>query len=140
MPVENLLAYHCTARAVENFWAYTLTSKPLENLWAYTWTARAVENFWAYTWTARAVENLWAYTWTATPLFNLCAYFPLVRAELILEVEKQGYLPEVYESLKLLKDLQETDNAKARAFMRVINETEIKILEKISLIVQFRKK
>ncbi|GJX71100.1 hypothetical protein Tco_0308271 [Tanacetum coccineum] len=62
-----------------------------------------------------------------------------VRAELILEVEKQGYSPEVYESLKLLKDLQETDNAKARAFMRVINETEIKILEKISLIVKFQK-
>ncbi|GJT73168.1 hypothetical protein Tco_1032454 [Tanacetum coccineum] len=60
-----------------------------------------------------------------------------VRGELILEVEKQGYSPEVYESLKLLKDLQETDNAKARAFMRVINETEIKIIEKISLIVQF---
>ncbi|GJW26013.1 hypothetical protein Tco_0039824 [Tanacetum coccineum] len=60
-----------------------------------------------------------------------------LRGELILEVEKQGYSPEVYESLKLLKDLQETDNAKARSFMRVINETEIKIHEKISLVVQF---
>ncbi|GKC91890.1 hypothetical protein Tco_1157332 [Tanacetum coccineum] len=43
------------------------------------------------------------------------------RSELILDVEKQ--------------DLQETDNAKARSFMKVINETELKILEKISLIV-----
>nr|GEZ61501.1 phospholipase-like protein [Tanacetum cinerariifolium]GEZ62508.1 phospholipase-like protein [Tanacetum cinerariifolium] len=41
-----------------------------------------------------------------------------VRGEPFLEVEKQGYSPEVYESLKLLKDLRETDNAKARAFMR----------------------
>ncbi|GJW01162.1 hypothetical protein Tco_1556413 [Tanacetum coccineum] len=60
------------------------------------------------------------------------------RAELILDVEKQGYSAEVFESVKLLKDLQETDNAKARSFMKVINETELKILEKISLIVQFQ--
>ncbi|GKC25033.1 hypothetical protein Tco_1027183 [Tanacetum coccineum] len=60
-------------------------------------------------------------------------------AELILDVEKQGSA-EVFESVKLLKDLQETDNAKARSFMKVINETELKILEKTSLIVQFRKK
>ncbi|GJT79851.1 phospholipase-like protein [Tanacetum coccineum] len=36
------------------------------------------------------------------------------RAELILDVEKQGYAAEVFKSVKLLKDLQETDNAKAR--------------------------
>nr|GEV21737.1 hypothetical protein [Tanacetum cinerariifolium] len=36
------------------------------------------------------------------------------RAELILDVEKQGYSAEVFETVKLLKDLQETDNAKAR--------------------------
>ncbi|GJV30577.1 hypothetical protein Tco_1387025 [Tanacetum coccineum] len=36
------------------------------------------------------------------------------RAELILDVEKQGYAAEVFETVKLLKDLQETDNAKAR--------------------------
>ncbi|GJX40576.1 putative ribonuclease H-like domain-containing protein [Tanacetum coccineum] len=36
------------------------------------------------------------------------------RAELILDVEKQGYSAEVFKSVKLLKDLQETDNAKAR--------------------------
>nr|GEZ82620.1 phospholipase-like protein [Tanacetum cinerariifolium] len=36
------------------------------------------------------------------------------RAELILDVEQQGYSAEVFESVKLLKDLQETDNAKAR--------------------------
>nr|GEZ52028.1 F-box domain-containing protein [Tanacetum cinerariifolium] len=60
-----------------------------------------------------------------------------VRGEPFLEVEKQGYSPEVYGSLKLLKDLRETENAKASAFMRVIFETEIKILEKIPLIVQF---
>ncbi|GJV57722.1 phospholipase-like protein [Tanacetum coccineum] len=36
------------------------------------------------------------------------------RSELILDVEKQDYLAEVFESMKLLKDLQETDNAKAR--------------------------
>ncbi|GJT59742.1 phospholipase-like protein [Tanacetum coccineum] len=35
------------------------------------------------------------------------------RVELILDVEKQGYSPEVFETVKLLKDLQETDNAKA---------------------------
>nr|GEV80191.1 hypothetical protein [Tanacetum cinerariifolium] len=40
-----------------------------------------------------------------------------VRAELILEVEKQGYSPKVYESLKLLKDLQETDNVKKQVFV-----------------------
>ncbi|GKD60343.1 hypothetical protein Tco_1297852, partial [Tanacetum coccineum] len=34
------------------------------------------------------------------------------RAELIIDVEKQGYSAEVFESVKLLKDLQETDNAK----------------------------
>ncbi|GJW86258.1 phospholipase-like protein [Tanacetum coccineum] len=62
------------------------------------------------------------------------------RAELILDVEKQGYSEEVFETVKLLKDLQETDNAKARSFMKVINETELKILEKISLIVQFLNK
>nr|GEV94779.1 phospholipase-like protein [Tanacetum cinerariifolium] len=61
-----------------------------------------------------------------------------VRAKLILEVEKQGYSPEVYESLKLLQDLQEIDNAKAREFMKVINETEITIPEKNSLIVHLR--
>ncbi|GKE33105.1 hypothetical protein Tco_1452427, partial [Tanacetum coccineum] len=55
--------------------------------------------------------------------------------KLILDVEKQGYSAEVFESVKLLKDLQETDNAKARPFMKIINETELKILEKISLIV-----
>ncbi|GJT80800.1 hypothetical protein Tco_1055142 [Tanacetum coccineum] len=60
------------------------------------------------------------------------------RAELILDVEKQGYSEEVLKTVKLLKDLQETDNAKARSFMKVINETELKILEKISLTVQFR--
>ncbi|GJW05511.1 phospholipase-like protein [Tanacetum coccineum] len=59
------------------------------------------------------------------------------RAELILEVERQGYSPEVFKSVKLLKDLQESDNLKARSFMKVINETELKILEKVSLIVQF---
>ncbi|GJV53993.1 hypothetical protein Tco_1449734 [Tanacetum coccineum] len=59
------------------------------------------------------------------------------RAELILD-EKHGYSEEVFETVKLLKDLQETDNAKARSFMKVINETELKILEKISLTVQFR--
>nr|GFA02708.1 phospholipase-like protein [Tanacetum cinerariifolium] len=37
------------------------------------------------------------------------------RAELILDVEQQGYSAEVFESVKLLKDLQETDNAKARS-------------------------
>ncbi|GJS22327.1 phospholipase-like protein [Tanacetum coccineum] len=36
------------------------------------------------------------------------------RAELILAVEKQGYSAEVFETVKLLKDLQETDNAKVR--------------------------
>ncbi|GJS09160.1 phospholipase-like protein [Tanacetum coccineum] len=36
------------------------------------------------------------------------------RADLILDVEKKGYSAEVFESMKLLKDLQETDNAKAR--------------------------
>ncbi|GKD14301.1 hypothetical protein Tco_1198708 [Tanacetum coccineum] len=36
------------------------------------------------------------------------------RAKLILYVEKQGYSPEVFETVKLLKGLQETDNAKAR--------------------------
>ncbi|GKC45602.1 hypothetical protein Tco_1063324 [Tanacetum coccineum] len=35
------------------------------------------------------------------------------RAEIILYVEKQGYATEVFETVKLLKDLQETDNAKA---------------------------
>ncbi|GJT44219.1 hypothetical protein Tco_0952934 [Tanacetum coccineum] len=60
------------------------------------------------------------------------------RAELILDVEKQGYAAEVFETVKLLKDLQETKNAKARSFMKVINETELTILETISLIVQFR--
>ncbi|GKE53284.1 hypothetical protein Tco_1488440 [Tanacetum coccineum] len=59
------------------------------------------------------------------------------RVELILDVEKQGYSEEVFETVKLLKDLHETDNAKAWYFMKVINETELKILEKISLIVQF---
>ncbi|GKA79945.1 hypothetical protein Tco_0786541, partial [Tanacetum coccineum] len=59
------------------------------------------------------------------------------RDELILDVKKQGYSAEVFESVKLLKDLQETNNAKARSFMKVINETELKILEKISLIFQF---
>ncbi|GKE38208.1 hypothetical protein Tco_1461613 [Tanacetum coccineum] len=62
------------------------------------------------------------------------------RVELILDVEKHGYSPEVFETVKLLKDLQETETAKARSFMKVINETELKILEKISLIVLFRKK
>nr|GEU33234.1 hypothetical protein [Tanacetum cinerariifolium] len=37
----------------------------------------------------------------------------LQRAELILDVEKQGYSAEVFETVKVLKDLQETDNAKA---------------------------
>ncbi|GJR68862.1 hypothetical protein Tco_0014927 [Tanacetum coccineum] len=59
------------------------------------------------------------------------------RDELILDVEKQGYSAEVFETVKLLKDLPKTDNAKARSFMKVINETELKILEKNSLIVQF---
>ncbi|GJX57755.1 hypothetical protein Tco_0287652 [Tanacetum coccineum] len=35
------------------------------------------------------------------------------RVELILDVEEQGYSPEVFETVKLLKDLQEIDNAKA---------------------------
>nr|GEX91798.1 phospholipase-like protein [Tanacetum cinerariifolium] len=61
------------------------------------------------------------------------------RFELILEVEWQGYLTVVFESVKLLKDLYETDNAKTRSFMKVINETEFKILEKVSLIIQFRR-
>ncbi|GKD92255.1 hypothetical protein Tco_1372092, partial [Tanacetum coccineum] len=34
-------------------------------------------------------------------------------AELILDVEKQGCLAEVFETVKLLKDLQETNNAKS---------------------------
>nr|GEV31828.1 uncharacterized mitochondrial protein AtMg00810-like [Tanacetum cinerariifolium] len=34
------------------------------------------------------------------------------RAELILDVKKQGYSTEVFETVKLLKDLQETDNVK----------------------------
>ncbi|GJS52124.1 ribonuclease H-like domain-containing protein [Tanacetum coccineum] len=59
------------------------------------------------------------------------------RVELILDVEKHGYSAEVFEIVKLLKDLQETDNAKTRSFMKVINETELKILENFSLIVQF---
>nr|GEV40350.1 hypothetical protein [Tanacetum cinerariifolium] len=59
------------------------------------------------------------------------------RVELIFDVEKQGYSTEVFKTVKLLKDLQETDNEKARSFMKVINETELKILEKISLIIQF---
>nr|GEW16259.1 phospholipase-like protein [Tanacetum cinerariifolium] len=36
------------------------------------------------------------------------------RAELILDVEQQGYSAEIFEFVKLLKVLQETDNAKAR--------------------------
>ncbi|GJT74376.1 hypothetical protein Tco_1041101 [Tanacetum coccineum] len=51
------------------------------------------------------------------------------RGELLFELERLGYSPEVYESVKLLKDLQEADMAKARSFMKVIRETELKEYE-----------
>ncbi|GJV60702.1 hypothetical protein Tco_1466802 [Tanacetum coccineum] len=47
------------------------------------------------------------------------------RAELILDVEKQGYAAEVFETVKLLKDLQETDNAKARQLIWWNRDLEI---------------
>ncbi|GKA60745.1 hypothetical protein Tco_0760152 [Tanacetum coccineum] len=51
------------------------------------------------------------------------------RGELLFELERLGYSPEVYESVKLLKDLQEADMAKARSFMKVIRETKLKEYE-----------
>nr|GEW59660.1 hypothetical protein [Tanacetum cinerariifolium] len=48
------------------------------------------------------------------------------RAELILDVEQQGYSAETFESVKLLKVLQETDNAKARCDTTIVKEIRLK--------------
>ncbi|GJZ54463.1 hypothetical protein Tco_0609348 [Tanacetum coccineum] len=60
------------------------------------------------------------------------------RAELILEVERQGYLPEVFESVNLLKDLQETDMAKARLLVDEVPDTLMRLVEKLKVWNDFR--
>ncbi|GJS19746.1 hypothetical protein Tco_0448378 [Tanacetum coccineum] len=62
------------------------------------------------------------------------------RLELIGELEKlQGSIL-AYETVKLLRDVNDADLFKARAFMTAISQIQIKVLKKISFLVQMRGK
>ncbi|GJZ62449.1 hypothetical protein Tco_0618586, partial [Tanacetum coccineum] len=62
------------------------------------------------------------------------------RLELIGELEKlQGSIL-AYETVKLLRDVNDADLSKARAFMTAISQIQIKVLKKISFLVQMRGK
>ncbi|GJR48326.1 hypothetical protein Tco_1316429 [Tanacetum coccineum] len=62
------------------------------------------------------------------------------RLEIITELNKlQGSIV-ACESVKLLKDVNDADLSKARAFMTAISQTQIKVLMNISFVVQIRAK
>ncbi|GJT57010.1 phospholipase-like protein, partial [Tanacetum coccineum] len=60
------------------------------------------------------------------------------RGELIFEVERLGYLPKVFESVKLLKDLQEYDMAKERLLVDEVPDTLMRLVEKLVVWNDFR--
>ncbi|PWA83060.1 hypothetical protein CTI12_AA171510 [Artemisia annua] len=62
------------------------------------------------------------------------------RAEVIKELENLTIIGLARESVKLLKEMQDADLAKTRGMMKLISQTQLRVLKKISFVVQLGKK
>ena len=62
------------------------------------------------------------------------------RAEVIKQLESFSIIALARDSLKLLHELQDADLAKTRAMMKLISETQLRVLKKISFVSLMGKK
>ncbi|PWA54587.1 hypothetical protein CTI12_AA434600 [Artemisia annua] len=62
------------------------------------------------------------------------------RAEVIKELENLSIIGLARESVKLLKEMQDADLAKTRGMMKLISQTQLRVLKKNSFVVQLGKK